>query len=378
LVLLAGLVGKRHLFLLAPSKVPLTIDILYQLAVRALRLTDPETAHDLAIRALQAGLLPPAPAPPASLATRVWGRQFEHPIGVAAGFDKDAEAMAPLLRSGAAFVEIGAVTPAPQPGNPKPRVFRLPEDQAVINRYGFNSAGHAAVAARMRAFRRYSRRGRGLVGVNLGMNKGEPDPATAYRDGVRAFAPLADFLTINVSSPNTPGLRDLQHEEFLIRIARAARAELGENPGRPALLIKLSPDLADDAVEGLVATITDLGLTDGWIVSNTTLARPASLKSAAAKEAGGLSGAPLRERATKLVRLVYRASDGAPIVGAGGVDSGAAAYEKIRAGAVLIQTYTALIYQGPLLLRRIAAELAEILEKDGFARVADAVGADHA
>jgi dihydroorotate dehydrogenase len=346
-------------------------------AVRALRVLDPERAHRSAIRMLAAGLVPAAGSVPSSLRTFVWDRSFPHPVGLAAGFDKDGEAIGPLLRAGAGFVEIGAVTPLPQPGNARPRVFRLPEDEAVINRYGFNSAGHELVARRLADFRHYSRMAGGVVGVNLGMNKGEDDPAAAYAAGVRVFARSADFLTINISSPNTPGLRDLQTEEALLAIVQAARAELSALPSAPALLVKLSPDLSDEAVNLLVSRLATDRLVDGWIVSNTTIARAPTLKSVAAVEAGGLSGRPLRARATELVGRVYRASGGMPIIGVGGIDSGRTAYEKIRAGATLVQVYTSLIYHGPGLLQRIALELAECLSKDGFDSVSQAVGADY-
>lgn len=355
----------------------MTLETLSRFATRLLRCLDPESAHRLAIQSLAAGIVPDAGPPPGSLQTTVWGREFPHPLGIAAGFDKDAEAMAPLLRAGAGFVEIGAVTPRPQPGNPKPRVFRLPEDGAVINRYGFNSAGHAVVRERMAAFRRYSRMAGGVVGVNLGMNKDETDPPAAYRAGVEQFAAVADFLTINVSSPNTPGLRDQQQEGLLSKIVEAARDALNGLPANPALLVKLSPDLSDDAVDALVERLSEAGKVDGWIVSNTTVARPESLRSRAAAQAGGLSGQPLRVRSTELVARVYKASRGAPIIGAGGVDSGEAAYEKIRAGASLVQVYTSLIYNGPQHLCRIAEELSACLSADGIASVQAAVGSDH-
>jgi dihydroorotate dehydrogenase len=217
----------------------------------------------------------------------------------------------------------------------------------------------------------------GIVGVNLGMNKGATSPPEQYRLGVRAFASSADFLTINVSSPNTPGLRDLQQEEELLQIVAAARDELGTGPEKPALLVKLSPDLDDASVETLVGQLTDGGRVDGWIVSNTTIARPDSLRSPAAKEGGGLSGAPLRQRSTELVSIVYRASGGGRVIGAGGVDSGEAAYEKIKAGASLVQVYTSLIYNGPLHLATIARGLAACLARDGVSQVSDAIGRDH-
>lgn len=349
----------------------------YRAATRALRCLDPETAHRLAIRSLKAGFLPAAAPMPANLKTEVWGKRFANPVGIAAGFDKDAEAMAALLQAGAGFVEIGAVTPRPQPGNPKPRVFRLPEDEAVINRYGFNSGGHQVAHKRMTAFRRYSRWSGGIVGVNLGMNKDETDPPEAYRLGVVRFAQTADFLTINVSSPNTPGLRDLQQESLLSEIVDAARSALDGFSRPPPLLVKLSPDLSNDAVDALVSDLAAGGKIDGWIVSNTTIARPATLKNSAANQAGGLSGKPVRDRSTELVGRVYEASGGAPIVGVGGVDSGMTAYEKIRAGAALVQVYTSLIYGGPLHLVRISHELSECLSRDGLTSVNAAIGINH-
>ncbi|MGY9054694.1 MAG: quinone-dependent dihydroorotate dehydrogenase [Alphaproteobacteria bacterium] len=350
---------------------------LSKLATRALRVLDPEDTHRLAIRLLKAGVLPEAPVSPDNLATTVWGRSFAHPLGIAAGFDKDGEAMAALLRGGAGFVEIGAVTPLPQPGNPRPRVFRLPQDQAVINRYGFNSAGHDVVRARLAEFRRFSRMADGIVGVNLGMNKDSKDPVAAYTEGVRAFAADADFLTINVSSPNTPGLRELLQEDLLFEIVSAAKAALSVAGSKAALLVKLSPDLNNDAVDGVVERLTKGHLVDGWIVANTTIARPSNLRSVASQEMGGLSGRPLKERTTAQIARVFKLCNGAPIIGAGGVASGADAYAKIRAGASLVQIYTSLVYNGPLHLLTIADELSRSLAKDGISSVGDATGLDH-
>ncbi|MCA8929539.1 MAG: quinone-dependent dihydroorotate dehydrogenase [Alphaproteobacteria bacterium] len=345
--------------------------------MRAFRLCDPETAHRGALCALRLGLVPPLPPAPDSLATEAFGRRLASPVGIAAGLDKDGEAMAPLLALGAGFVEIGAVTPRPQPGNPKPRLFRLTADRAVINRFGFNSAGHAVVAERLAAFRRYSRQAAGVVGVNLGMNKDSTDPAADYEAGVRAFAPHADFVTVNVSSPNTAGLRDLQQEDSLLAIAGRARAALAAMPGPCRLMVKLAPDLSDEAAASLVRRMTEAGLVDGWIVSNTTIARPDSLRSPNARETGGLSGPPVFQRSTELLRVVWQASGGGFVIGAGGVSDGATALAKIRAGASLLQLYTAMVYDGPGVIGRIHAELAALLARDGFARVADAVAADH-
>jgi dihydroorotate dehydrogenase len=346
-------------------------------AMRAIRLTDPETAHRLAIRALMLGLAPTLPPPPRTLATQGFGRNLASPLGIAAGLDKGGEAIAPLLRMGASFIEIGAVTPIPQPGNPKPRLFRLAKDQAVINRFGFNSEGHDVVAERLRLFRRYSRQAGGVVGVNLGINKDSADPLGGYVAGVWAFAGDADFVTVNVSSPNTAGLRDLQQEESLLAIVEAARDARDQTNPKCQLMVKLAPDLSDAAAVSLVERLSATGAVDGWIVSNTTIARPPTLQSPEAREVGGLSGPPVFERSTELVRLVWQASGGGFIVGAGGIDNGATAYAKIRAGASLLQLYTAMVYQGPQVIARAEAELAELLLADGFPSVRAAIGADH-
>ncbi len=352
---------------------------LYALAAAALRRLPPETAHALTVRALAAGLVRAAPGPDDPiLATRVWGRDFPNPVGLAAGFDKNAEAPDALLALGFGFVEVGSVTPRPQPGNPRPRVFRLPADGALINRLGFNNQGLAAVAGRLAA-----RAGRGgLVGVNLGANKESTDRAGDYVTGVEALAGLADYLVVNVSSPNTPGLRALQGraalDELLARLA-AARAGAAPAGARPVpLLLKIAPDLGP----GELADIVELSLAhgiDGLIVGNTTVARPPGLKGRHRGEAGGLSGRPLFAPSTALLREAFRLTEGRiPCVGTGGVASGADAYAKIRAGAALVQLYTALVYEGPGLVGRIKAELADALRRDGFARVADAVGTDAA
>lgn len=345
-------------------------------AMRLLHVTDPETAHRLAIKALRAGLVPKLPAPPASLTTQAFGKQLASPIGIAAGLDKGGEAIAPLLGMGAAFIEIGAVTPKPQPGNPKPRLFRLSQDRAVINRFGFNSEGHQTVAARLADFRKHSRHSGGTVGVNLGVNKDSSSPLDDYAPGVQAFAAHADFVTINVSSPNTAGLRDLQQEDSLLAIVEAAATSRdGTNPSC-RLMVKLAPDLSDEAAESLVRRLAGTGAVDGWIVSNTTIARPASLHSPNAAETGGLSGPPLFDRSTELLRLVWQASGGGFIIGAGGVDSGQAAYAKIRAGASLVQIYTAMVYEGPVAIARIQGELNGLLAQDGYHAVSEAVAAD--
>lgn len=350
--------------------------MLADLALPLLRCLDPETAHRLTIRALSAGFGPSKGgwAPDARLGQSLLGLSFPHPVGIAAGFDKDAEAFAGTLKLGAAFVEVGTMTPRPQPGNPRPRLFRLPEDGAVINRNGFNNSGLAAGAARL------ARRDKaqGIVGANVGANKGVETPESDYAAGVRATAPLADYITINVSSPNTPGLRDLQAPgplRELLKAAKTARSEAVSDEG-PAILLKIAPDLDDAQLDAIVGVVLEEGI-DGMIVSNTTIARPDSLKGASKGEMGGLSGMPLFAPSTDILAKTYRLTGGKlPLIGVGGIDSGAAAYTKIKAGASLVQLYTALIYKGPGLVRRIAEELGTLLERDGCSSVTEAVGVE--
>lgn len=331
---------------------------------------DAETAHGLALRGLALGLAGRDATPPAqSLAIRVMGLDFRNPIGLAAGFDKDAVAILPLLRLGFGFVEAGTVTPRPQDGNPRPRLFRLTEDAAVINRMGFNNAGLDAYLARLAVL---SRPLPGVLGANVGVNKEGADPERDYPMLCRAVAPHADYVTINISSPNTPGLRDLQGEARLASILDAVDPRA---LGKP-LLVKLAPDLAEDALAPIIEVCVTRGVA-GIIISNTTIARPDSLRSANRGEAGGLSGAPLFARSTEMLARAHRIAAGRLVlVGAGGVSSGAHAYAKIRAGASLVQLYTGFAYGGPALVGRIRDELAALLARDGFAHVADAVGAD--
>ena len=341
------------------------------LVLPLLRCLPPERAHDLTIRALAAGAAPRHATPDDPiLAVRLWDREFPNPVGLAAGFDKNAEAPDAMLRWGFGFVEIGTVTPRPQDGNPRPRLFRLPRDQAVINRMGFNNQGLDVVGARLARRRRV-----GTVGVNLGKNRDSADAAADYCRGVAALGPFADYLVINISSPNTPGLRDLQRRsEAAVLIAAVMRAR-NALPGRhPPALLKIAPDLTRQEVEDL-AEVALTSAIDGVIVCNTTTARPAELKSADAPEPGGLSGVPLFEPSTRLLAEMYRLTRGTvPLVGVGGIASGADAYAKIRAGASLVQLYTALVYQGPALVGRIKQELAALLRRDGFSSVREAVG----
>jgi dihydroorotate dehydrogenase len=342
-------------------------------ASRLLRLLPAETAHRLSLRLL-------ASAPRAwlgkggtdepILASRLFGLDFPNPLGLAAGYDKNAEAFAPALALGFGFVEIGSVTPRAQPGNPGPRLFRLSRDRAVINRMGFNNDGLDAVAARLARHQ-----SQGIVGANLGKNKDSADAAADYVAGVHALGPHADYLVINVSSPNTPGLRALQGREPLAALIAAVRS--ARNSERPPLLLKIAPDLTESDKQD-IAEVAIAGGLDGLIVSNTTIARPDSLRSAAKEEAGGLSGEPLFAPSTALLADMYRLTTGKlPLIGVGGIASAEDAYAKIRAGASLLQLYTALIYGGAGLIGRIKTGLAARLRADGFTSLAQAVGADH-
>ncbi len=340
---------------------------------------DAERAHGLALSALRAapGWCLPFAGEEGGLETTVWGRAFSNPIGLAAGFDKHAQATAALYRVGFGFVEIGGVTLHAQSGNPKPRLFRLTRDRAVINRMGLNSEGSNVVAQNLSR-----QRGTPLPGplaVNLGLNKDATDPPSDYGALAQVLAPYAEILTINVSSPNTPGLRALQDPGKLMAIVNAVReaSETAIDTRHPTILVKISPDL--DATD--VADICQLAVRegfDGLVVSNTTVDRPRTLQSPQGGEVGGLSGQPLFEPSTSLLRDVYmRTSGKIPLVGVGGVSSAANAYEKIKAGASLVQLYSALVFEGPALIGEIKADLKRLLGADGFATVAEAVGAEH-
>lgn len=329
---------------------------------------DPERAHRLTIDVLQRLPALGAPERDPVLATQVAGLAFPNPVGLAAGFDKDAEVPAQMLGFGFGFVEIGTVTPLPQDGNPKPRLFRLAEDRAVINRMGFNNAGQVAAHARLA---RLGRRA-GPVGVNIGANKDSPDRIADYAQGARAMAPVADYLTVNISSPNTPGLRALQSAAALTELLAGVRdALVAPKP----IFLKVAPDLDPDEIDAITRAAID-GHVAALIIANTTVSRPV-LKSRYAGEAGGLSGAPLHDLALAQLRVFRQATGGTlPLIAAGGIDSAETAYARIRAGASLVQLYSALVYEGPALARRIARGLAERLRRDGFARVADAVGVE--
>lgn len=338
------------------------------LLVRAAALLDPETAHRWAVTLASGWGTAGAPlgAHPSRLEVQVAGITFPNPVGLAAGLDKDARAITGLMALGFGAVEVGTLTPLPQSGNPRPRLFRLGEDRAVINRMGFNNGGLAAGLARARE----ADRGGGVLGINVGANKDAADRIADYVTGVTAAAPLADYVTINISSPNTPGLRDLQQGSALSELLAACIAARATTP----LFLKVAPDLDASTIDGIARAALEQRI-DALIIGNTTISRP-TLASRHGGESGGLSGAPLRALARQRLADFRSATGGAlALVAAGGVDSGAEAYARIRAGASLVQLYTALVYGGPALPRRIVAELAECLRRDGFASVAEAVGA---
>ena len=347
------------------------MSVLEQAGLRLMHRLDPETAHRLALRALNAGLGPKGgPMTSPRLATVLAGLSLPNPVGIAAGFDKNAEAVRAALAAGPGFLEIGAVTPLAQPGNPRPRLFRLTQDQAAINRFGFNNDGMTAVAPRLAAAR-----SAGIVGVNLGANKDAEDRAQDYVTVLRHLYGFADFFTVNVSSPNTERLRDLQGRaalDALLGRVMAAGADLG---GTKPVLLKIAPDLTQAELADIAELALAHGL-DGIIATNTTLNRE-GLVSPHAAEAGGLSGQPLFARSTEVLAQLYRLTGGqVPLIGVGGVATPEQAYAKIRAGAGAVQLYTAMVYHGIGLPGRIARGLDRLLARDGFANVAEAVGVD--
>jgi len=350
-----------------------------RLARPLLRAFDPEDAHVLAIRGLK--LLPPQRSPaddPPELAMRAFGLNFSNPLGIAPGFDKNAEAVDGLFRLGFGFVEIGTVTPRPQAGNPKPRLFRLEADEGVINRLGFNNDGQAAVLARLAA-----RAGRGgIVGVNIGANKDSPDRIEDYLRLIEAFAPVASYFTVNVSSPNTPGLRNLQQadtlDDLLARTV-AMRDRVSRDAGPVPLLLKIAPDLTLSELDDVVG-IARKRRVDGMVVSNTTITRPALLRQRdKAGEAGGLSGKPLFRLSTRMLAETYvRAESAFPLIGVGGIDSGATAIAKIKAGATLLQVYSGLVYKGVGLVGDIKRDLALAVSRGRRTSLDALVGMDAA
>lgn len=346
----------------------------YRLLTPALFALDPENAHRLTIRALR--LLPARAGPPRGgpLPISVAGLSFPNPLGMAAGFDKNAEVPQALLGLGFGSVEVGSITPLPQAGNPRPRLFRLREDRAVINRMGFNNDGAMVAAARLRA--RLAAGGassRGIVGVNIGANKDSPDWIADYREMARLMAPLASYLAVNVSSPNTPGLRALQDPSALAALLDAVLEARGSEG--PPVFLKVAPDLLPPDIDAIARIAMERRL-GALIVSNTTISRP-HLRSSHWQEAGGLSGAPLKAMALERLRDFRRATGGAmPLVGVGGIATAEDAWERIRAGASLVQLYSAMVYSGPGLARTILTRLERLMWRDGFATIAEAVGSE--
>jgi dihydroorotate dehydrogenase len=332
---------------------------------------DAERAHGWSVRALKAGFGPRRRIDTPVLRQQIWGLDFPNPVGLAAGYDKHAEVPDALLDLGFGFVEVGGVTPKPQSGNPKPRLFRLEEDEAVINRFGLNSDGMATVGARLARRTR-----RGIVGVNLGKNKTSDDAASDYAAATATLGPYVDFIVCNVSSPNTPGLRALQGKGPLTDIIRGMQTELARLAAPPPLLLKIAPDLTPEDRRDIADVTLETGIA-GLIVGNTTIERTSTLRSRHSAESGGLSGRPLFRPSTDLLRDMYVRTGGrVPLIGTGGVSSARDAYQKIRAGASLVQFYSAMVFHGPALVARVAHGLADLLRQDGFANVADAVGAD--
>jgi dihydroorotate dehydrogenase len=348
---------------------------LLDLALPFSRLFEAEDAHRLAIRALSLLPRPAQPADDPRLSVSAFGLHFRNPVGVAAGFDKNAEVPDAVLALGFGFAEAGTLTPKPQAGNPRPRVFRLLRDEGVINRLGFNNEGfHAAVARLSR------RRPNGILGINVGANKDSEDRIADYVAGVETFSPYASYLTINVSSPNTPGLRDLQSaealNELIARILEARERMVQKGHGPKPVLLKIAPDVSLFDLDDIVAIARKRAI-DGMIVSNTTVTRPASLRDGHAREQGGLSGRPLFDLSTKILAETYlRAEQAFPVVGVGGIDSAETAWKKIRAGATLVQLYTGMVYKGFGIAREIKSGLSRLLDRGKHRSIQDVVGAD--
>ena len=336
---------------------------------------EPEAAHGLTLWALKKGLVPsPEPFEDPVLKVRLWGMDFANPVGLAAGFDKNGELAEALLGQGFGFIEVGSVTPRPQPGQSKPRLFRLFSDHALINRMGFNNDGQEVMAEHLG-----KRQRPGIVGVNLGRNQGSAAPIADFVAGARTLAGVADYLAVNVSSPNTPGLRALQGRDRLSGLLEAVLAarNAAPPPDRPPLLLKIAPDLTEADKKDIAEVAVAAGI-DGLIATNTTIGRPTGMTSPSRTQAGGLSGRPLFEPSTGVLADMYRLTQGKlPLIGVGGIESARHAYAKIRAGASLVQLYTALIFHGPSLVNRIKRDLVQLIRADGFDNIAAAVGADH-
>lgn len=357
------------------------LDTLFRFGKPFLHALDAEAAHGLTLKMLQSGLMPAERiVDDPRLKTTLWGLNFPNPVGIAAGFDKNAEVMGALFKLGFGFVEAGTVTPKAQTGNPRPRVFRNVETRAVINRMGFPNKGLDVFKQNIQTFLESKPRPAGLVGINIGMNKNQTEPAKDYCALIRALGAYADYLTVNISSPNTPGLRNLQNRENLLPLLEQILAERKKSCGTkapPPVLVKLSPDLDEAQQDIIAAALLESGI-DGLILTNTTLDRPDDIPYPFREQPGGLSGAPLTDRSTTVIRNFYRLTKGKlPIIGVGGISSADDAYAKIRAGASLVQLYTALVFQGPGLVKSIREGVSERLSRDGFSALSDAVGADH-
>lgn len=350
------------------------ISSVFRLARPLLNLFGPETAHELTLRMLEKGLYRRRSRPDdLRLHQEIWNLRFRNPIGIAAGFDKNGRVPDALIDLGFGFAEIGTVTPEPQFGNPRPRIFRLPEDHAVINRLGFNNEGRVGVHTRLE-----KRSRTGVLGVNIGANKDSKNRTEDYVDGLGAFTDVADYFTVNISSPNTPGLRGLQDPEHLnallswLLAARGALMEAGEH-WRP-ILVKLSPDIADEDLPAVVGCLVENEI-EGIVVSNTTIAREGLTESKYADEEGGLSGRPLFKMSTRMLARIYRMTEGkVPLIGVGGIDSGETALAKIEAGASLVQLYTGLICEGPSLVTRIKRKLISHMDAHGYTDISECIG----
>ena len=345
----------------------------YNFIGKIARTLPPEMAHSMAINALKHGLVPPArTVTNPALKTEFLGMQLPNPLGLAAGFDKNAEAVDGLLSQGFGFIELGTVTPLAQAGNPSPRLFRLPEDSAVINRFGFNSAGIHQFITNIKKHKKS-----GIIGANIGKNKDSLNAIYDYTSALEAVYPLVDYVTVNISSPNTVGLRDLQQKALLAELMQTMQAvhtRLANTTTRKPLLYKIAPDLSEAELENIIEVALENAI-DGLIISNTTISRPESLISKAKTEKGGLSGKPLFILSTQTLQNIYRISKGKiPLIGAGGIASAAEAYEKIKVGASVLQLYTALVYHGFELVHTINSELVTLLERDGFKNIKEAVG----
>lgn len=353
---------------------------MYKIFRPAIFTIDPENAHGMTIKALKSGIIKSCKRVESpKLEQELFGVSFKNPVGMAAGFDKNAEVISPLLKLGFGFTESGTVTPKPQGGNPKPRIFREPKSGSVINRMGFPNGGLRVFKPHIESFLADQNRPQGILGINIGMNKEQKKPAEDYCALIKELAPLADYLTVNISSPNTPGLRDLQQKDVLAQLITEMKETLSQTcpQNAPALLIKLAPDLSEEQQQDIAATLLETQI-DGVILSNTTLDRPETLPEEFRAQPGGLSGTPVRDKSTAIIKNFYRLTDGKlPIIGVGGISTAEHAYEKIKAGASLVQLYTGMIYQGPNIANSINSGLLELLEKDGFSSIYEAIGAAH-